>query len=108
MVLPRCLWRAGVGLGERGRHLVLPGSGLRRHGLGLGTWYYLDASGAMRTGWLRDGSVWYYLRASGAMATGWVLDGGSWYYMDASGAMVTGARVIDGVSYVFDPSGRML
>nr|WP_270547664.1 hypothetical protein [Clostridium butyricum] len=40
-----------------------------------GSWYYLNASGAMQTGWVNDNGTWYYCNASGAMQTGWLLDG---------------------------------
>ena len=43
----------------------------------------------MQTGWVKDGS-WYYLDGSGAMKTGWLKDNGSWYYLQDSGAMKTG------------------
>lgn len=41
-----------------------------------GSWYYFQTSGAMRTGWLKDGSKWYYLKSSGEMQTGWLKDKG--------------------------------
>ena len=34
-----------------------------------GTWYYLNSSGVMQTGWTEDGL--YYLGSDGAMKTGW-------------------------------------
>ncbi|MBS5984710.1 MAG: N-acetylmuramoyl-L-alanine amidase family protein, partial [Clostridium butyricum] len=50
-----------------------------------GTWaFYKD--GAKATGWLNDKGTWYYLDAAGTMKTGWV-QAGSWYYLNASGAM---------------------
>ncbi|MDU1509301.1 MAG: N-acetylmuramoyl-L-alanine amidase family protein [Clostridium butyricum] len=53
-----------------------------------GTWaFYKD--GAKATGWLNDKGTWYYLDAAGTMKTGWV-QAGSWYYLNASGAMQTG------------------
>ncbi|OPJ59547.1 cadherin-like beta sandwich domain-containing protein [Clostridium chromiireducens] len=49
-----------------------------------GYWYYLDANGDMKTGWLQDSSGnWYYLYQSGAMAYNTVIDG---YKLGASGA----------------------
>ncbi|MVX67486.1 N-acetylmuramoyl-L-alanine amidase family protein, partial [Clostridium chromiireducens] len=51
------------------------------------------ASGAMKTGWVKDGANWYFLNASGAMATGWVQDGGNWYFLNASGAMLSNTTV---------------
>ena len=50
------------------------------------TWYYFNASGAMQTGWLKQGNVWYYFHASGEMATGSVLIGNKTYNFDSSGA----------------------
>ncbi|MEX0125471.1 N-acetylmuramoyl-L-alanine amidase family protein, partial [Clostridium butyricum] len=48
-----------------------------------GTWaFYKD--GAKATGWLNDKGTWYYLDAAGTMKTGWV-QAGSWYYLNASG-----------------------
>lgn len=36
-----------------------------------GKWYYLNGSGAMRSGgWMKLGKTWYYLNNSGAMAEG--------------------------------------
>ena len=55
------------------------------------------------------GGSWYHLAPSGALSTGWLRDGGAWYYMDpASGAMATGARNIDGRRSTFDPSGHWI
>ena len=42
----------------------------------------------MATGWQNLGGTWYYLDASGAMATGWLNLGGTWYYLDANGVWV--------------------
>ena len=42
----------------------------------------------MATGWLNLGGTWYYLNASGAMATGWINLGGTWYYLDVNGVWV--------------------
>ncbi|WP_278321243.1 hypothetical protein [Lactonifactor longoviformis] len=49
------------------------------------TWYYLNGSGAMQTGWQKIGSKWYYLYSSGAMAADtWVGN----YYVNSSGVWV--------------------
>ena len=41
-----------------------------------GNWYYLDNSGAMKTGWIRDtNGNWYYLYSSGVMAANTTIDG---------------------------------
>ena len=74
-----------------------------------GSWYYLDpATKVMATGWVADGGSWYYLTGSGAMAIGWVNDGGSWYYLNASGKMATGWLNLGGAWYYLSPSGAML
>ena len=60
----------------------------------------------MVTGWVQIDGSWYYMDANGAMATGWLRLGSSWYYMGGSGAMVTGTQVVDGRRATFDSSGR--
>ena len=76
--------------------------------------YYVAASGAMKTGWHKDGvrdghDVWYWLDASGAVHEGWALVGGSWYYLDPAdgGVMRTGRYRAGNVWYVSAPSGAM-
>ena len=70
-----------------------------------GTVYRFDASGYMRTGWVKDGGSWYYHTGSGAQASGWTLVGGSWYYLDpSSGAMTTGWLKDGGSWYYLNPS----
>ena len=44
-------------------------------------------------GWLNDGGTWYYMDASGAMQTGWIIDGGIWYYLYGNGAMAHSTRI---------------
>ncbi|MFS9275938.1 N-acetylmuramoyl-L-alanine amidase family protein, partial [Streptococcus mitis] len=68
-----------------------------------GTWYYLNNSGAMATGWVNYNGTWYYLNNSGAMATGWVKDGDQWYYLASSGKMLHNTYTPDG--YYVDASG---
>ena len=72
-----------------------------------GSWYYMDSSGAMQTGWINDGGVWYYTGSDGVMRTGWLEEGGSHYYLRGDGSMATGWREMDGAWYYFDGSGRM-
>ncbi len=72
-----------------------------------GAWYYFDASGWMKTGWVNDGSGWYYMNPSGAMATGWINDGGLWYYLAGSGLMKTGWLYDAGAWYYLVGSGAM-
>ena len=76
--------------------------------------YYVAASGAMETGWHKDGvrdgrDVWYWLDASGAVHEGWALVGGSWYYLDPTdgGVMRTGRYRAGNAWYVSAPSGAM-
>ncbi|WP_257788127.1 hypothetical protein [Clostridium saccharobutylicum] len=57
-----------------------------------GNWYYLDNSGAMKTGWINDNGVWYFANASGVMQTGIVqVDGKN--YSFTSVVTTTGAGV---------------
>ena len=73
-----------------------------------GTVYLFDASGYMRTGWVKDGGSWYYHADSGAQASGWTLVGGSWYYLDpSSGAMVTGWTQVGSAWYYLNAAGDM-
>jgi glucan-binding YG repeat protein len=76
-----------------------------------GSWYYGDANGVMKKGWIKDGGKWYYLdaeygymwsnglfemsdgkiyglKANGEMAVGWWQYEDEWYYFSTSGAMV--------------------
>ena len=76
--------------------------------------YYVAASGAMETGWHKDGvkdghDVWYWLDASGAVHRGWALVGGSWYYLDPAdgGVMRTGRYRAGNAWYISAPSGAM-
>ena len=73
-----------------------------------GTVYRFDASGYMRTGWVKDGGSWYYHTGSGAQASGWVKDGSSWYYLDpATGQMVTGWVQVGSTWYYLNGAGAM-
>mgnify|MGYP001667853525 CR=1 FL=1 len=93
-----------------------------------GKTYRFDASGWMRTGWVKDGSYWYYHDNSGAMKTGWLKTGGKWYYLtpgngkmktgffnvgssryyaNTSGVMQTGWKKISNKWYYFNDSGAM-
>ena len=40
----------------------------------------------MAIGWVNDGGTWYYLDASGKMVTGWVSIDGKRYHFASSGA----------------------
>ncbi|MDR1068413.1 MAG: hypothetical protein LBL36_04120 [Clostridiales Family XIII bacterium] len=78
-----------------------------------GTWYYLGADGAKKTGWVydRDYAAWYYLAPNGgALKTGWVSDGGRWYYLLGNGKLVTGKwfHDTDGRWYYLSGNGAMV
>ncbi len=53
-----------------------------------GKWYYMNSSGAMKTGWLKLKNKWYYLSSSGVMQTGWYKVKGVWYLSNSSGAWI--------------------
>ncbi len=89
-------------------------------------WYYFDAAGKAKTGWLKSGGAWYYLdpadaamrtglyqvgdawyasNESGAMAANkWIKLGNDWYYATASGALKTGWHKSGGKWYWLEPS----
>ena len=68
---------------------------------------------AVRFGWTEEDGRWYYYDANGNRKTGWLeAEGGDgrgnevWYYLDGSGVMVANeTRTIDGVSYTFGEDG---
>ena len=73
-----------------------------------GVWYFFDAEGWMRTGWIRGAGEndWYLCDHTGAMVhSRWVEHGGAWYYLLPSGLMATNAWI--GSSYVGE-DGRWL
>lgn len=74
-----------------------------------GSWYLMDADGAMMTGMVKKDGVWYYLTFSGAMATGWAQDSdGSWFLASQSGALLSSWQKSNGSWYWLDPqTGRM-
>ena len=72
-----------------------------------GRWYFMDDSGAMRSGWLKDVSgEWYYLNpisdgTKGAMRVGWHQIDNKWYYFNTvsngtQGRMLKSQRTQDG------------
>ena len=66
-----------------------------------------DESGIQikNAGWNQTGGRWYYMDSSGAMQTGWIKDSsGSWYYLDTSGAMLTNTNI---GGYTLGYDGRM-
>ena len=50
-------------------------------------------------------SKWYYFDANGYMKTGWLILGDDWYYLASDGHMVTGDMEIDGTLYYFETNG---
>ena len=73
------------------------------------TWYYLDASGKMATGWVYSNGTYYYMNPSnGAMVTGWIQLNNIWYYLGENGAMYTGTHTINGSEYSFTSDGAMV
>lgn len=72
-------------------------------------WYFLDANGAMKTGWYKDPAknIWYLLGSNGVMLTGWQKVKEKWYYMESSGAMKTGWVYLDGKWYYLNANGDM-
>lgn len=75
-----------------------------------GTLYYADSNGRMISGngWKQIGTAWYWLQAGGALTTGWINTGGNWYYLDPNtGAMHTGWYQVNGSWYYSDGSGMM-
>lgn len=75
-----------------------------------GRWWYRNSDGSYPAGgwWREPGTeIWYYFDAEGYMKTGWIEENGVKYYCQPSGAMVTGDQTIDGVLYHFDSSGAL-
>ena len=86
-------------------------------------------SGAMKTGWVKDGKKWYFLKSDGSMAysewckgywlnkdgtctyagkASWVKDKTGWTYRDDKGWMAKSASyTIDGKRYIFDANGYL-
>ena len=54
---------------------------------------------------MQVGGSWYYLNSSGSMRTGWLNLDGAWYYLGPDGGMFTGTHTINGRVYRFDTSG---
>lgn len=76
-------------------------------------WYYLGEDGVMRTGWFIDPKTWQYHHLdemSGAMTTGWYNDhrNGEWYYFDENGYMKTGWVQWNGNWYCLSSRGAMI
>ena len=65
-----------------------------------GSWYYMNASGRMLTGWqtitYNGVDQRFYFSASGKMLTGWqTIDDGAQFYFDSAGIMLKGLQKLD-------------
>ena len=77
--------------------------------------YVFEDSGALvnKAGWksftevYESGSYtyWYYANADGTARVGWLNDGGTWYYFNDWGFMVVGGRSLNGTLNLFSSSG---
>jgi hypothetical protein len=57
-------------------------------------WNYILNDGTEAKGWLNDKGTWYYLNESGVMKTGWIkAQDDKWYYLNSSGAMLANTTV---------------
>lgn len=88
-----------------------------------GEWYYFDAAGYMKTGWVLveydfggegdepiDEPIpadWYYFKSNGAMAKGWLQDGADWYYLDPEAGYMWTERPVGDYYYV-GADGKMV
>lgn len=77
-------------------------------------WYMLDAQDQKVTNsWYQDSNGhWYFLDESGAMKTGWKLINEKWYFFNTIhdgtyGRVLTGWQWIDGYCYAFADDGAM-
>lgn len=89
---------------DAGRSASGPGGLWKRTG---SSWSYLDAlSGRPRVGLFRpDGSnLWYFSDAQGNVRTGWIDHGGQRYFANPEGDLVSGFHSISGTWYYFDSS----
>ena len=75
-----------------------------------GSYYFFDANGVMKTGWVFTDNAWYYLDPAvggtqGRRMTGWVFDSAlnGYFYLYASGVMQTGWQQIEGKWYYLNP-----
>ena len=70
--------------------------------------YYFCESGAMQTGWIKNGNKYYYANDNGTLVKdSWKKINGKWYYFDGF-SMVTGLYELHGVLYHFDSNGVCL
>lgn len=80
---------------------------------GQKSWYYFNADGYMRTGWLVDGGFKYFLHnvsdgTMGHMYTGWQQIAGKWYYFNPTVGGPQGSLLVNTVTpdgYTVDANG---
>ncbi len=76
---------------------------------GSNKWWYRHADGSYTANSFEYiNGKWYYFDASGWMKTGWVNANGATYYMGTDGTMTFGVNMIDGVYRTFDSSGKLV
>lgn len=69
-----------------------------------GAWVYRKTNGTLAQGWTKINEKWYYFDASGAMKTGWIKTADNkWYYLDKQGQMLANT-VVDGFKLGSDGS----
>ena len=84
-----------------------------------GKMYYFEASGAMKTGWIKhpyedeEGNthyVWFYAYSDGALRSGWEKINGKWYYFnpEAYDMISGGFHKIGSDAFFFADSGAMM
>ena len=69
--------------------------------------YYINAKGVVKTGWIHSGDNTYYATKNGAFAKGWKTIGGEKYYFDLDDCHMYygGIFNIDGTDYYFMEDG---
>lgn len=73
-----------------------------------GYWYYFDANGFFKAGWIQYKGNTYYCNASGHMETGWVMVDGIYYFMANDGVRCYGWIFVDNDWYYMHPTtGQM-
>ncbi|MFT8352221.1 right-handed parallel beta-helix repeat-containing protein [Clostridium saccharoperbutylacetonicum] len=72
------------------------------------SWYMLDKTGNLLTGWQKDNTNWAYLSpVDGKMQTGWKKDSGKWYFLKENGYMATGWLKNENKWYYLNLDGSM-
>ena len=70
--------------------------------------YGFASDGHMLTGWQKIWGDWFYFNADGTGKNGWVKDSKGWCYCYNGYMYYDGVFTIDGVRYAFDESGHMV